>query len=140
MRQVCVPTAARLPRPWSRRTSLGTDLAAGLLLCMIEVAVCAGKLFADGMEVWAAQGDQARIDEARLGDTTWLEYFLAATVLLVVIAALSRAPWTVALQLLAAIVVAVLLGSAHHSHDQTDHRPPPAPNYTPCYSGSGRCH
>ncbi|MEU3501938.1 DUF6234 family protein [Streptomyces hundungensis] len=51
-----------------------------------------------------------------------------------------RAPWTVAPQHLAAIVVAVLLGLAHHSH--ADHRTPPAlnPHYTPCFSDSGHFH
>ncbi|MGW2865245.1 DUF6234 family protein [Streptomyces sp. NPDC001205] len=141
MRQVLVTAAARLPRPWSSRTSLGTDVAAGLLLSMIEIAVGLGRALSEGMDVWAAQGDRTRIDASHLADIAWLEYFLGAIVLLVVIAALSRAPWTVVLQIFAAALVAVLLALAQHDYDKSHPGPPPAPNphYTPCYSGSGRC-
>ncbi|MFE4856677.1 DUF6234 family protein [Streptomyces sp. NPDC056670] len=127
--------------PWSSRTPLGTDLAGGILLLMIEAALGVWKLFGDGMEVWAAQGDQTRIDASDLSGIAWLGHFLVVVLILAVVAALCRAPWTTVLQLLAAGAAGALLVLAQHSYDQhhPDPPPPPNPHYTPCYSGSGRC-
>ncbi|MFD7534954.1 DUF6234 family protein [Streptomyces sp. NPDC059819] len=128
--------------PWSSRTSLGTDLAGGILLLMIEAALGAWKLFSDSMEVWAAQGDRTRTDASGLSGIAWLEHFLVVVLILAVVAALSRAPWTTVLQLLVAGAAVVLLVLAQHGYDQRypEPPPPPDPHYTPCYSGSGRCH
>ncbi|MEV8527117.1 DUF6234 family protein [Streptomyces sp. NPDC052000] len=142
MSQALPEPSPRPARPWSNRTSLGTDLAAAFLLLMIEIAVSLGKAFADGMDVWAAEGDRRVVDASDLAGITWLGHLLVVTLIITVIAALSRAPWTAVLQLLTAGMVVVLLALAQHGYDQRHPSPPPAPNpnYTPCYSGSGRCY
>ncbi len=98
-------------------------------------------LFDYGMETWAAQGQEDRIEAARVAELAWTRHFLIATLVLAGLALLSRAPWTVVSQLLAAGTVAVLLTLAQHDYDRRHPAPPPPPNpaYTPCYSGSGRC-
>ncbi|MEV4927326.1 DUF6234 family protein [Streptomyces roseoverticillatus] len=135
------PPPRRKWRPWSRRTSLGQDLGVGILLFIVEAAVFLGVLFDYGMEIWAAQGQEDRIEAARSAELAWTQHFLVATLVLAGLALLSRAPWTVLSQLLAAGAVAVLLTLAQHDYDRRHPAPPPAPNpaYTPCYSGSGRC-
>ncbi|WP_406510299.1 DUF6234 family protein [Streptomyces sp. NBC_00212] len=142
MTRVLSERSPRRQWPWSSRTSLGTDLAAAILLFVVEAATGAGRLFSDGMEVWAAQGDQARIDASALADIAWTEHFLIVIVVLSAVAALARAPWTVFLQLAAACIVAVLLVSSQHDYDRGHPGPAPTPDpgYTPCYSGSGRCY
>ncbi|MGW0750729.1 DUF6234 family protein [Streptomyces sp. NPDC002587] len=128
--------------PWSDRTSRARDVTTGIVLLLVEVVVYLGKGFGDGMEVWAAQGDEERIEASRLAGLAWTEHFLLVIVVLAGLALLFRAPWTVVLQLLAAGAVAVLLGLAQHDYDRAHPRPAPVPSagYTPCYSGSGRCH
>lgn len=116
-------------------------MSIGVLLFLIEVAVYAGKRFGDGMEVWAAQGEEARIDASYLASLAWTQHFLVVIVVLAGLAALARAPWTVLVQLLAAGAVAALLVLAQHEYDRTHPGPAPLPSagYSPCYSGSGRC-
>ncbi|UYB37822.1 DUF6234 family protein [Streptomyces sp. Je 1-4] len=47
-------------RPWSHRTRLGVDLALAIPLLLLETAwLVLDWMFALGLEVWAAQGDQA---------------------------------------------------------------------------------
>ncbi|MGK5547553.1 DUF6234 family protein [Streptomyces sp. URMC 127] len=135
------PPPRRKWRPWSRRTSLGADVGVGILLFLVEAAVFLGGLFDSGMEIWAAQGQEDRIEAARIAELAWTQHFLIATLVLAGLALLSRAPWTVLSQLLAAGTVAVLLMLAQHDYDRRHPAPPPPPNpaYTPCYSGSGRC-
>ncbi|MFD9353463.1 DUF6234 family protein [Streptomyces sp. NPDC060031] len=127
--------------PWSSKTTRAKDVAIGIVLFLTEVAVYVGKSFGDGMEVWAAQGDEARIEAARLASLAWTEHCLVVILVLAGLAALARAPWTVLLQLLAAGAVAALLVLAQHDYDRTHPRPAPIPSagYSPCYSGSGRC-
>ncbi len=97
--------------------------------------------FGYGMEVWAAQGHAEQIEAARLAGLAWTQHFLIATLVLAGLALLSRAPWTVLSQLLAAGAVAALLTLAQHDYDRRHPAPlpPPNPAYTPCFSGSGRC-
>ncbi|GHD80274.1 hypothetical protein GCM10010317_102080 [Streptomyces mirabilis] len=94
------------------------------------------------MQIWAAQGAQAEIDASRLASIAWTEQVLFATLLLAGLATLTRAPWTVLSQLLAAGTLAVLLVLSQHDYDRTHPRPAPTPRvgYSPCYSGSGTCH
>ncbi|MEV5374405.1 DUF6234 family protein [Streptomyces nondiastaticus] len=135
------PPPRRRWRPWSRRTPPGLDVGVGVLLFLVEAAVFVAIDFGYGMEVWAAQGAQERIEAARIAGLAWTQRFLIATLVFAGLALLSRAPWTVLSQLLAAGAVAVLLTLAQHDYDRRHPDPPPAPNpaYTPCYSGSGRC-
>ncbi len=92
----------RRGRPWSRRTPLGRDIALGIVLFVVEAAVHFSVRFGHGMEMWAAQGDETRIEAARLADLAWMQHFLVAMIVFVVIALLFRAPWTALSQLLAA--------------------------------------
>ncbi len=120
---------------------MGWDIALGIVLFLVEAAVFLWVGFGYGMEVWAAQGKQARIDAAHLAELAWMRHFLIVTVVIAACALLSRAPWTVVSQLLAAGAVAALLVLAQHDYDRAHPGPAPAPDpgYTPCYSGSGRC-
>ncbi|MCB5179395.1 DUF6234 family protein [Streptomyces antimicrobicus] len=136
------PARPRPPwRPWSRRKSTGADVALGVLLLLVEVAVAVLHGFGTGMEVWAAQGEAERIEAAELAELTWLSYHLVVVLALAAVAALFRARWTVVFQLLAALAVAALLALAQHDADRLHPDPPPrpGPEYVPCYSGSGRC-
>ncbi|WP_235482788.1 DUF6234 family protein [Streptomyces roseoverticillatus] len=137
-----LPEPSRRRRwPWSRRTPGGRDAGIGILLFIVEAAVYLATGFRYGMEIWAAQSDEKRIDATRVAELAWVQHFLIATVVLAGLALLFRAPWTVLSQLLAAGVVAVLLTLAQHDYDRAHPAPAPAPNpaYVPCYSGSGRC-
>ncbi|HET6857740.1 MAG TPA: DUF6234 family protein [Streptomyces sp.] len=127
--------------PWPSKPSRAKDVSVGIVLFLIEAVVYVGKSFGDGMEVWAAQGEEARIDASRFASLAWAEHFLVVILVLAGLAALARAPWTVLLQLLAAGAVAALLGVAQHDYDRTHPGPAPTPSagYSPCYSGSGRC-
>ncbi|MFD6180602.1 DUF6234 family protein [Streptomyces goshikiensis] len=136
-----IEPAPRRGRPWSRRMPLGRDVALGILLFLVEAAVYSAVRFGHGMEMWAAQADETRIEAARLADFAWMQNFLVAMIVFVVLALLFRAPWTAVSQLLAAAAAAALLVLAQHDYDLSHPRPAPAPSpgYSPCYSGSGRC-
>ncbi|MDT0466643.1 DUF6234 family protein [Streptomyces gibsoniae] len=124
--------------PWSSRTSAGSDLAAALALFVGEVAVFGWKSFGCAMQIWAAQGAQAEIETSRIASIAWTEHVLIATLVLAGLAALTRAPWTVLSQLLAAGTLAVLLVLSQYDHDRTHPGPAPTPSvgYSPCYSGT----
>ncbi|MFE0174316.1 DUF6234 family protein [Streptomyces sp. NPDC059002] len=132
---------ARRRLPWSGRTSVRADVAVGILLFVVEAVVFVAGLFGHGMEVWAAQGDQARIDAARLAGIAWTAHLLVAALVVAVLAALSRAPWTVVSQLLVAGTLGALLVVSQHEYERTHPGPAPTPRagYSPCYSGSGTC-
>lgn len=141
MTHVAPAPPRRRNRPWSNRTSTGADVTVAVLLFLVEMVVFLSTGFAYGMEAWAAQGDQERIDAARLADIAWMSYFLLAVLALAGLAMLSRARWTAVSQLLAAAAAAVLLVLAQHDYDRAHPTPAPrpGPEYVPCYSGSGRC-
>ncbi|WP_406447367.1 DUF6234 family protein [Streptomyces sp. NBC_00876] len=89
------------------------------MLLMVEVAVFLWVEFGYGMEVWAAQNDQARIQEAELEQLTWMGHFLIVVIVVAGLAIVCRAPGTLLSQLLATGAVAVLLVLAQHSHDRS---------------------
>ncbi|MEU9096853.1 DUF6234 family protein [Streptomyces sp. NPDC048361] len=97
------------------------------------------------MADWADQGRQTSTTVSGLAEIRLLDYFLAAALLLAVIATVSLAPCTPVLQFLTAGAVAVLLVVGQHSYHRAHPDPPPkpdpyyTPHYTPCYSGSHRC-
>ncbi|MFJ8164458.1 DUF6234 family protein [Streptomyces sp. NPDC096136] len=134
-------TPRRRSRPWSRRTSTGADVTVAIVLFLLDAAVFVYGLFGYGMEAWAAQGDQERIEAAELAGRVWMSGSLVVLLLFAVLAMVARAPWTAASQLLAAAGVAALLVLAQHDHDRSHPTPAPrpGPEYVPCYSGSGRC-
>lgn len=133
---------ARLSRrrwPWSHTTSRGSDIVTALMLLIAETLVFLWTMMGYGMEGWAAQGRREEIDEATLASIAFLEHFLIAVLVLFALAALARSPWTAVLQLLTAGAVTMMLLFSQHEYEQS--RPAPTPNadYSPCYSGSGRC-
>ncbi|WP_328896887.1 DUF6234 family protein [Streptomyces sp. NBC_00236] len=127
--------------PWSNTTSRSSDIPAALMLLIVETLVFIWAMFGYGMDGWAAQGRREEIDEATLASIAFMQHFLIAVVVLFVLAALARAPWTAVLQLLAAGAVAMMLVLSQHEYEQSHPRPAPTPSagYQPCYSGSGRC-
>ncbi|MFF5304019.1 DUF6234 family protein [Streptomyces sp. NPDC013161] len=131
----------RSGRPWSSRTSRGADIAVAVFLFVGEAAVFMGMTFTYGLDGLAAQRYPAALDAAKLADIAWMEGFLCVTLAFAALALLSRAPWTMASQLVVAGIVAVLLVSAQHDYHRTHPAPAPTPRagYSPCYSGSGTC-
>ncbi len=117
------PTEARPRRgwrPWTRRTSRAADLALGMPLLLLGVAwLVLDYMFGHGMEVWAAQGDLARIDAADLAHMGRVRHFLVAALVLAVLALVSRARWTVLSQLLAAALAGALLVALQHDWDRS---------------------
>ncbi len=128
--------------PWSSRTSRPSDITAAVVLFLGETAFFAWTTFGHGMAIWAAQGDQAEIDAATLADIAWMEHFLFVVLALAGLAALSRAPWTLVSHLLGAFLVAAVFTSVQSGYDRAHPAPAPTPgvSYTPCLSGSGKCH
>ncbi|MFD7785861.1 DUF6234 family protein [Streptomyces nojiriensis] len=117
------PTEARPRygwRPWSRRTSLGADLAIGLPLLLLGAGWLAlDYMLGHGLEVWAAQGDQERIDAADLAHMARIQEYLVAVLVVAVLALVFRAPWTALTQLLAAALAGALLMLAQHYWDRS---------------------
>ncbi|MFD9480762.1 MULTISPECIES: DUF6234 family protein [Streptomyces] len=114
------PRSRRGWRPWSRRTSLGADLAIGIPLLLLGVGWLAlDYMFGHGLEVWAAQGDLDRIDAADLAHMARIQDYLVAVLVVAVLALVFRARWTVLTQLLAAALAGALLMFAQHSWDRS---------------------
>ncbi|MET7573682.1 DUF6234 family protein [Streptomyces sp. NPDC005492] len=142
MTQVPPESPSRLTWPWSGRTPLGPDIATAILLFILEAAVYAAKMFDYGLENWAAQGNQDEMDTATLASISWTQMCVYAVLALAVLAALSRAPWTLVSHLLLALLLTTLLGGAQQDYDRAHPSPTSTPTvrYSPCYSGSGTCH
>jgi hypothetical protein len=95
------------------------------MLFLLETAwLVVDSVFGLGLEIWAAQGDQARIDAATLThiDRVWV--LLVAAAASAVIAGLFRAPWTVVVQVLVALLALSMVVAGRHQWD-TDHTPSP---------------
>ncbi len=90
-------------------------------------------IFGLGLEVWAAQGDQARVDDATRAymDRVWV--LLVVVLVVALLAGLFRAHWTVIAHLLVAILAGVVLAVTQHQWD-TDHTPSPG-----CIRYSANC-
>ncbi|WP_406119221.1 DUF6234 family protein [Streptomyces sp. NBC_00989] len=136
----CPPLRSR--RPWSNRTSTASDVTTAIALFIGEIAVLAWIIFGYGMKNWAAQGDPDEIDTAALAEIASLEVFLYVVIALAVLAALSRAPWTLVSHLLVALLLGALVTGSQQDYDRAHPDPTPTPtvHYTPCLSGSGKCH
>ncbi|RAG81296.1 hypothetical protein DN069_33405 [Streptacidiphilus pinicola] len=111
-------------------TAVALFIVEGLLYVASEFMAVIGAAFSE---------PSAELDAAfRAGlDRTW--WLLIAAVAFAVLAGFLRAPVVVVSQVLAAVILAVLLGLAYRSYDEA-HPPPPTPGpttaYEPCYSGS----
>ena len=127
--------------PWSSRTPTGPDVAAAILLFVGEAVALAWIIFRYVAESWTAQEDQNKIDTTALAEITWMQVFLCVVLALTVLAALSRAPWTLASHLLFALLLGALLSGSQQDYDRAHPDPTPTStvHYTPCYSGSGTC-
>ncbi|MFF4564654.1 DUF6234 family protein [Streptomyces sp. NPDC001435] len=121
-------------RPWSRRTRLGVDLALAIPLLLLETAwLVLDWIYGVGLEVWAAQGDQARIDAADLAHIERVRTLLIAVLVLAVLAGIFRARWTVIAHLLVALLAGGVLAAARHEWDNS-HSPSPG-----CIRYSANC-
>ncbi|MGW3459616.1 DUF6234 family protein [Streptomyces olivaceoviridis] len=110
-------------RPWSQRTRPGVDLAFAIPLFLFETAwMVLDWIYGNGLQVWAAQGEQARIDAADLAHIGRLRVLLIAVLILAVLATIFRARWTVIAHLLVALLAAGSLTAAQY---QWDHRHTP---------------
>ncbi len=113
-------------RPWSRRTRLGVDLTLAIPLFLLETAwLVLDWIYGYGLDVWAAQGEQAQIDAAGLAHIGRVRMLLIAVLILAVFAAVFRARWTVITHLLVALLAGGSLTAAQHEGDH-NHAPPPA--------------
>ncbi|MFD8738262.1 DUF6234 family protein [Streptomyces sp. NPDC059618] len=116
--------APKRRRPWSHRTPLRQDLAIAIPLFLTGTAWLVKDWILDfGLEVWAAQGNQADIDAAGLAFMGRLHVLLVTVLVLAVLAGLFRAPWTVTAHLMVAFLAAVVLGHVQQEWDH-DHAPP----------------
>lgn len=121
-------------RPWSHPTRLGVDLSFAIPLFLLETAwLVLDWIYGYGLEVWAAQGDQAQIDAAGLAHMGRVRVLLIAVLILAVLAATFRARWTVIAHLLVALLAGGSLTSAQHEWDHS-HTPPPG-----CIRYSANC-
>ncbi|MGW4161390.1 DUF6234 family protein [Streptomyces sp. NPDC004788] len=112
-------------RPWAHRTRPGVDLALAIPLFLLETAwLVLDWIYGYGLEVWAAQGERARIDAAGLAHIERLRMLLIAVLILAVLAAVFRARWTVTAHLVVALLAGGSLAAAQHEWDDS-HRPPP---------------
>lgn len=120
--------------PWSRRTRPGVDLALAIPLFLSETAwLVLDWIYGHGLQVWAAQGDQAQIDAADLAHMGRLRVLLVAVFILAALAAVFRARWTVIAHLLVALLTAGSLTAAQYEWDHR-HTPPPG-----CIRYSANC-
>ncbi|WP_438483584.1 DUF6234 family protein [Streptomyces sp. S186] len=121
-------------RPWSRRTRRGVDLAFAIPSFLLETAwLVLDWMFGLGLDVWAAQGDEERIDAADLAHVERVWVLLIAVLALAALAAIFRARWTAIAQLLVALLAGGVLMVAQH---QWDHRHAPPPG---CIRYSANC-
>ncbi|WP_037776359.1 DUF6234 family protein [Streptomyces seoulensis] len=122
--------APRRRFPWSHRTRLGVDLALAIPLFLLEIVwVVLDAVYGRGLEVWAAQGEQARIDAADLAFMDRLQVLQIVVVVLAVLAAVFRARWTA----IAHLLVALLLGGAlagEHRDGEKSHSAPGCVRYS----------
>jgi hypothetical protein len=110
------------------------DLALAIPLLLLESAwLLLDWMYGYGLEVWAAQGDRARIDAAGLAHIERVRTMLIAVLVLAVLAGIFRARWTLIAHLLVALVAGGALTAAQREWDSS-HSPAPA-----CVRYSANC-
>ncbi|MGW5047144.1 DUF6234 family protein [Streptomyces griseoluteus] len=110
--------------PWSHRTRPGVDLALAIPLFLLETGwAVLDAIYGAGLEVWAAQGEQARIDAAELAFMERLRVLQIAALVLVVLAAVFRARWTAIAHLLLALLLGGALAVERHDWERSHSAP-----------------
>lgn len=100
------------------------DLPLAILLFLLEIAwVVLDAIYGVGLEVWAAQGDQARIDAADLAFMDRLQVLRIVVIALAVLAAVFRARWTAMVHLLMALLLAGALAGEQHDWEKSHSTP-----------------
>ncbi|MFE3434156.1 DUF6234 family protein [Streptomyces sp. NPDC059171] len=118
-------------RPWSRPTPRGVDLAFAISLFLLGTAwFVLDWMFGLGMEVWAAQGEQSRIDAAGLAHIWRTRVLLIVVLALAVVAGVHRAWRTVAALLLVALLAGGVLMAVQHQWDTRHPSSPGCARYT----------
>ncbi|MEV7202672.1 DUF6234 family protein [Streptomyces griseoluteus] len=116
--------APRRRFPWSRRTRPGVDLALAIPLFLLETGwVVLDAIYGAGLEVWAAQGEQARIDAAELAFMERLRVLQIAALVLAVLAAVFRARWTAIAHLLLVLLLGGALAAERHDWEKSHSAP-----------------
>lgn len=116
-------------RPWSHPTPRGVDLAFAISLFLLGTAwLVLDWVFGLGMDVWAAQGDQGRIDAAGLAHIGRTQVLLVVVLTMAVLAGINRAWRTVVALVLATLLVGGVLMAAQHQWD-TSHTSPECTRY-----------
>ncbi|MFF9362676.1 DUF6234 family protein [Streptomyces griseoluteus] len=110
--------------PWSHRTRPGVDLALAIPLFLLETGwAVLDAIYGAGLEVWAAQGEQARIDAAELAFMERLRVLQIAALVLVVLAVVFRARWTAIAHLLLALLLGGALSVERHDWERSHSAP-----------------
>ncbi|MGW2554605.1 DUF6234 family protein [Streptomyces sp. NPDC001635] len=118
-------------RPWSHRTRPAVDLAFAIPLLLLETAWLAlDWIYGFGLEVWAAQGDQARIDAAGLAHMDRVRILLIAVLVLAALAGVFRARWTVVAHLLVALLAGGILAAERQEWDNSHSTSPTCIRYS----------
>ncbi|MGW2207833.1 DUF6234 family protein [Streptomyces sp. NPDC001781] len=124
--------APRRRYPWSRRTRPGVDLALAVPLLLLETGWPAlDRIYGLGLEVWAAQGDRARVDAAEAAFAGRLWVYLAIALTLAALAALFRARWTLIVHLLVALLVGGVLAGVRTEWERGHDSSPGCVRYGP---------
>lgn len=117
------PTPKRW-RPWAQPTRWGVDLAIAIPLFLLETTwLVLDWMFGLGLEVWAAQGEQDRIDAAALAHIGRVQVLLIAAFVMATLAGVFRARWMAIAHLLVALLAGGVLLIVQHQWDSS--RTPP---------------
>ncbi|MEV6995429.1 DUF6234 family protein [Streptomyces sp. NPDC093228] len=87
-------------------------------------------IYGFGLEVWAAQGDQVRIDAAGLAHMDRVRILLIAVLVLAVLAGVLRARWTVVAHLLVALLAGGILAAERQEWDNSHSTSPTCIRYS----------
>jgi Family of unknown function (DUF6234) len=128
-------------RRWPSRPPVALDVVLGVLLALGVALFYVLRLFGFGMDLWAEQNAEGASDRILRAQLSFTWHMALVSLGLAAVAAVLRARWTAALQVLVLLALAGLALLMQHDWERS-HPPRPAPlpsGYVPCYSGSGTC-
>ncbi|OKI09315.1 hypothetical protein A6A06_00940 [Streptomyces sp. CB02923] len=100
------------------------DLALAIPLFVLETAwLVLDWMFGLGLEVWAAQGRQDRVDAAALAHSGRVTVLLVAALVMTALTGVFRARWTAVAHLLVALLAGGVLMIGQHEWERS-HTPP----------------